>query len=80
MDIFIAGLCTLSVICLILYKRSNAPTCNDPQFNKFKFSYLLVYLLATGKKWAWLTDTLILPLAFLNCTKSSQVKSKRSGH
>jgi len=49
MSIFIAGLGILSVMCALIYRRSSHPGCRDAQFNKFKRTYLFVYLLATGR-------------------------------
>ena len=48
MDIFVTGLCVLGVMCALIYKRSTHPGCRDPEFSKFKMTYLVVYLLATG--------------------------------
>ena len=49
MDIFVIGLCILSLLCALIYKRSTHPECRDVQFSKFKKTYLFVYLLATGR-------------------------------
>jgi len=48
MDIFLTGLGILSMMCVLIYKGSIHPECRDPQFAKFKRTYLFVYLLATG--------------------------------
>jgi len=57
MDVFVTGLCVLSLLCALIYKQSTHPTCRDPQFAKFKKTYLFVYLIATGR----LRQTSLLP-------------------
>ena len=49
MNVFETGLCVLSLMCVLIYKQSTHPECRDPQFSKFKRTYLFVYLIATGR-------------------------------
>ena len=60
MDIFVTGLCVLSLMCALIYRQSTHQGYRDPQFSKFKRTYLFVYLLATGRLSSVLSDGKLL--------------------
>ncbi|XP_064604707.1 molybdate-anion transporter-like isoform X2 [Liolophura sinensis] len=53
MDVFVAGFCFLTVLCIVLYVYTKTALTHaaSPDFKKFQRVYLTVYLLAMGGDW-----------------------------